>query len=68
MALLASLACPIRLLYADPAQPYFPDARRRRRVELLPRGRLLAMPGGLHLHMQQPDAVAGAIHDFLMAR
>ena len=34
---------------------------------LLPRGRLLVMPGGHHLHMQQPDAVAGAIHEFLMA-
>ena len=65
--LLACISCPTLAVFAEPAQPYFPDAQRRRRVELLPRGRLLAMPGGHHLHMQQPDAVAGAIREFLMA-
>ena len=65
--MLAAIACPTLAVFAEPAQPYFPDAQRRRRVELLPRGRLLAMPGGHHLHMQQPDAVAGAIREFLMA-
>ena len=65
--LLVGIGCPTLAVFAEPAQPYFPDAQRRRRVQLLPRGRLLAMPGGHHLHMQQADAVAGAIHEFLMA-
>jgi pimeloyl-ACP methyl ester carboxylesterase len=62
---LAGIACPVLAVFADPAQPYLPDAQRRRRVALLPQGRLLVMPGGHHLHMQQPAAVAPAIAGFL---
>lgn len=65
---LRAIECPTLALFADPAQPYLPDGERRRRVALLPHARLAVLPGGHHLHMQQPDAVAGAIHDFLMAR
>jgi pimeloyl-ACP methyl ester carboxylesterase len=64
--LLAGIACPTLAVFADPAQPYLPDAQRRHRVALLPRGRMLAMPGGHHLHMQQPAAVAAPIRDFLI--
>ena len=64
--LLAGIACPTLAVLADPAQPYLPDAQRRQRVALLPQGRMLAMPGGHHLHMQQPAEVAAAIGGFLL--
>ena len=44
------------MIYADPAQPYLPDALRRERAALLPRGELVVLPGGHHLHM---EATAG---------
>lgn len=65
--IIAAITCPTLAVFAEPAQPYLPDDERRRRVSLLPQGRLLVLPGGHHLHMQQPDAVAGAIHEFLIS-
>ena len=62
--LLAGIECSVRAIFADPAQPYLPDDLRRRRVALLPRGELIVIPGGHHLHMQQPAEVAAAIGDF----
>ncbi len=64
-ALVAGIACPVRAIFADPAQPYLPDALRRSRTRLLPAGEIVVMPGGHHLHMQQPAEVAAAIGDFL---
>ena len=63
--LLAGITCPTLALFADPPQPYLPDAARRRRVAALPRGRMEIVPGGHHLHMQQPQAVAAVLGDFL---
>ena len=63
--LVAGIECPVRAIFADPAQPYLPDDLRRRRVGLLPRGELVVIPGGHHLHMQQPAEVAAAIGGFL---
>lgn len=62
---LAAIDCPVLAVFADPAQPYLADAERRRRVALLPHGCLQTFPGGHHLHMQQPDAVAAAIDAFV---
>jgi pimeloyl-ACP methyl ester carboxylesterase len=62
--LVAGIECPTRAIFAEPAQPYLPDDLRRRRVGLLPRGELVVIPGGHHLHMQQPAEVAAAIGDF----
>lgn len=63
--LVRGIECPTRVIHADPAQPYLPDALRRARAALLPRGELVVLPGGHHLHMDQPAAVAAAIGDFL---
>lgn len=63
--LLRNIECPVRVLYADPPQPYFPEPLRSERVAMLPDGELLVLPGGHHLHMEQPAAVAAAIGDFL---
>ncbi len=63
-ALIAGIACPTRVIYADPAQPYLPEPRRSQHVALLPRGEMVVLPGSHHLHMEQPEAVAQAIGDF----
>lgn len=63
--LLQHVDCPALVVFADPAQPYLPDAERRRRVALLPNGRLVTLPGGHHLHMQQPQAIAAALQEFV---
>jgi len=66
--LVRGIDCPTRVVYADPAQPYLPDALRRRRAGLLPHGGLVVLPGGHHLHMETPAAVAEAIAGFLGGR
>lgn len=62
--LVAGIECPTRVIFAEPAQPYLPDPLRRDRADLLPRGELIVMDGGHHLHMEQPQRVAEAIGDF----
>lgn len=66
-ALVAGIDCPTRVIYATPAQPYLPEPDRSRRAGLLPRGELMVIPGGHHLHMEDPATVAAAIGDFLSA-
>ncbi len=63
--LVAGIACPAKVLFADPAQPYLPDPVRRARAALLPAGELVVLDGGHHLHMEQPREVAAAIGGFL---
>ncbi|WP_166210820.1 alpha/beta fold hydrolase [Cognatiluteimonas telluris] len=65
--LVEGIGCPTRVIYADPAQPYLPDPLRRDRAALLPDGDMRILAGGHHLHMENPDAVAAAIGDFLTA-
>lgn len=63
-ALVAGIACRTRVIYAAPAQPYFPEPLRSQRAGLLPQGDLVVLPGTHHLHMEDPQTVAGAIGDF----
>lgn len=63
--LVAGITCPAKIVFADPAQPYLPDPVRRARAALLPAGELVVLPGGHHLHMEQPGEVAAAIAGFL---
>lgn len=65
--LVQGIECPARAIFAEPAQPYLPDALRRERVALMPRGELVVLSGGHHLHMEQPQDVAAAIGDFFHA-
>lgn len=62
--LVGAIECPTRVIYAEPAQPYFPDALRRARFECLRDGDLVVLPGSHHLHMEDPAGVAAAIDDF----
>ena len=65
--LVANIECPARVIYADPAQSYFPDALRRARASLLRQGQLIVLPGTHHLHMDDAAGVAAAIGDFFTA-
>ena len=65
--LVRGITCPTLVLHADPPQPYLPEPLRSERAAALPRGRLLVVPGGHHLHMEQPAEVAAAIGPFLAA-
>lgn len=62
--LVAHVECPVRVIYAEPAQGYFPDALRRARFALLRDGELVVLPGTHHLHMDDPAAVAAALDGF----
>jgi pimeloyl-ACP methyl ester carboxylesterase len=62
--LIGSIQCPVRVIHADPPQPYLPEPLRSERAGLLPHGELLVLRGGHHLHMEQPAEVAAAIGDF----
>ncbi|WP_062353682.1 alpha/beta fold hydrolase [Pseudoxanthomonas mexicana] len=64
-ALVAGIACPTMVVYADPPQPYFPEPLRSHRASLLPDGRLHVMAGTHHLHMEDPARVAALISGFL---
>lgn len=64
--LVAGIECPTRVIHADPAQPYLPDPVRREHAAALRDGELIVIPGGHHLHMEQPGDVAAAIGGFLV--
>jgi pimeloyl-ACP methyl ester carboxylesterase len=65
--LVSSIECPTRVIYAEPAQTYFPEAPRRERVSLLQQGELIVLSGSHHLHMDDAPAVAAAIGNFFTA-
>jgi pimeloyl-ACP methyl ester carboxylesterase len=62
--IVANIECPVRVIYADPPQSYFPDALRRERAALLRHGELIVLPGSHHLHMDDAVGTAAAISDF----
>ena len=64
--LIAGIECPARVIYADPPQPYLPEPLRSEHAALLPHGERVVLPGGHHLHMEDPRAVAAAIGDFFL--
>ncbi len=63
--IIAAIACPVQVIFADPAQPYLPDATRQRYAASLADGQLSILPGTHHLHMEAPVPVARRIVDFL---
>jgi pimeloyl-ACP methyl ester carboxylesterase len=64
--LVRGIECPTRVIHATPAQPYLPEPLRGARAALLPRGELVRIAGGHHLHMEQPGEVAAAIGGFFL--
>jgi pimeloyl-ACP methyl ester carboxylesterase len=61
----STIQCPVQVIYATPAQPYFPEPERSQRAALLPDGRLQTLAGHHHVHMDDPQAVASIIVDFI---
>lgn len=65
--LVAGIECPVRVIHADPAQPYLPDPVRRAHAAALRDGELIVIRGGHHLHMEQPAEVGAVIGEFFLA-
>lgn len=63
--LLAAIECPTQVIYATPAQSYYPEPLRSQRIGLLREGHLAVFPGTHHLHMEHPAQVGGVIQGFL---
>ncbi|MER2177261.1 MAG: alpha/beta hydrolase [Stenotrophomonas maltophilia] len=63
--LLAAIECPTQVIYATPAQAYYPEPLRSERISLLRDGRLAVFPGTHHLHMEHPQVVGEVIRTFL---
>lgn len=63
--LLAAIECPTQVIYATPAQSYYPEPLRSERITLLRNGRLAVFPGTHHLHMEHPQVVGDVIRTFL---
>ncbi|RDZ26820.1 alpha/beta fold hydrolase [Lysobacter silvisoli] len=63
--LIASIACPVRVIHAEPAFQYFGTELRTSRSALLRNGDSVGVQGSHHLHMEDPVSVAAAIGDFL---
>jgi pimeloyl-ACP methyl ester carboxylesterase len=64
-AWLGAIECPVLVVAADPAPPYFSPAIRGARLAALRDGRCVEVAGGHHLHMEQPEAVAAVLGPFL---
>ncbi len=66
--LLAAIECPTQVVYASPAQSYYPEPMRSERLKLLRDGRVAVFPGTHHLHMEHPGTVAAVITAFLQGQ
>src|SRR5690606_36348133 len=55
--ILAAIECPVRVVYANPAQPYFPEEQRQARYACLRDASLVTLERGHHLHMEQAERV-----------
>lgn len=64
-SLLRAVQAPAWLVAADPSPPYFTPAVRDGRLACLREIHVQVLPGGHHLHMEQPGAVAAALRGFL---
>lgn len=65
LSIVRAVEAPTLLITADPAPPYFTPEMRDARVAQLRDGRLVVLPGGHHLHMEQPEIVGPHLLEFL---
>lgn len=63
--LIAAIDCPVRVVFATPAQPYLPEATRREYAAALRQGQTHYLAGTHHLHMETPALVAAHLAEFL---
>lgn len=64
-SIIAAVEAPTLLIAADPAPPYFTPEMREARVAKLRDGRCIVLPGGHHLHMEQPEVIGPIVREFL---
>ena len=64
-AWLAGIECPTLLVAADRPQPYFGAELRDARMGCVRDIRLEIVPGGHHLHLEDPEPVAAVLRPFL---
>ena len=64
-SILAAIECPVRVVYANPPQSYFPEEQRQARYGCLRDASLVTLEGGHHLHMEQAERVAAELRGFL---
>lgn len=67
-AWLRAIECPVSVVAAEQAPPYFPQHQRESRLACVRDVRSIVLPGGHHLHMETPEPVATALAPFLAAR
>jgi len=65
LAWLRALEVPTFVLCAEPFPPYFTPEIRDARIAQVRDCELAVLPGGHHLHMEQPEAVAALLRPFL---
>lgn len=58
---LRAIACPVRLVVADPSPPYFPPGLRESRLACVADIRCTSIAGSHHLHMTHPAEVVAAL-------
>lgn len=63
--ILGAIECQVRVVYANPPQPYFPEEQRQARYACLRDASLVTLEGGHHLHMEQAERVAAELRGFL---
>jgi pimeloyl-ACP methyl ester carboxylesterase len=64
-SMLRAIRAPVLVIAADPAPPYFSADVRAQRLACVADARLHVVPGGHHLHMEQPERIAPLLLDFL---
>ena len=62
---IAAIEAPTLVIAAEPSPPYFTPEVRAGRLQQLRDGRVQVIAGGHHLHMEQPEAVAPLLLQFL---
>ena len=67
LAVLAGIECPTLLVLAEPHPPYLTPERMEKRVAQVRGMTVVRMAGSHHLHLEDPEAVAGAIASFRAA-
>lgn len=65
LALLAAIRSPTLAIFAEPATPYLSGPDAERRLAALRPAQIERLPGGHHLHLENPAPVAELIREFL---
>jgi len=68
LAVIAGIEAPTFLVLAEPEPPFLPRAMIERRIAQVRDIRVQRLPGTHHLHLEDPQAVAACVLDYVTAR